>query len=112
MNRRCKVKHFFRLSGKFQKFCLLYDQVHELIFDKDDLDDGLAVDGAGDLLVLLGGLDDEVLLGVDGDVDRALELAEDLDSHLDVGGDGLALDRKSTRLNSSHNNQSRMPSSA
>ena len=42
MNRRCKVKHFFRLSGKFQKFCLLYDQVHELVFDKDDLDDGLA----------------------------------------------------------------------
>ena len=30
--------------------------------------------------------------------------------HFGIGGDGI--DRKSTRLNSSHNNQSRMPSSA
>ena len=30
---------------------------------------------------------------------------------LEVGGESI-LDRKSTRLNSSHNNQSRMPSSA
>ena len=65
--------------------------IHELVPDQNDLHDALAVDGAGDFFVLLYRFNDEVLLRVDGDVDRALELAEHLHGHLDMGRDGLAL---------------------
>ena len=57
-------------------------------------------------------------LGDDRDANAAAvesvlpELIAHVDEHFDIGADGEVLDRKSTRLNSSHSQQSRMPSSA
>ena len=46
-------------------------------------------------------------------LEKALRLSDRLDGHLVLGHvDGVGKDRKSTRLNSSHLTQSRMPSSA
>ena len=57
----------------------------------NDLDDLHAGDGLGDLFVCLCRFDNAFLIAVHGNGDRALELAADLNGHLNGGSDGLAL---------------------
>ena len=66
----------------------------------------------GVLRIGLRGLLAEVHTFDDGALLRNLDLQDFARLAFAVTGDNLNLDRKSTRLNSSHNNQSRMPSSA
>ena len=69
-----------------------------------------AVVQAADLGPLSGGKDH--LLIDAGALRRSAALAGLASAHTPVAGPGPAADRKSTRLNSSHSQQSRMPSSA
>ena len=85
-----KLFSFFQKNPKFRS-AGLHDQVDELVFDVNDLDDLHAGKRLGDLFVRLGGLDDGILIAVHGNGDRALELAAHLHSHLNGGGNGLAL---------------------
>ena len=71
--------------------------------------------------LLVGGEDVEILIIDDGSSDRTGAIADEYEMlypnivkavHKPNGGHGSGVDRKSTRLNSSHWNKSRMPSSA